>query len=143
MENRNKEVLSQVDIVRTQTLSLAGTLSPKFKRSSDYGFFDDNNAFGKKQSMPTVKSPMLKKQFLNKDEEKKEKTYPETKIKIIHDIHSYDHYKKHPVNIFSNYYNEFVRTVFKNKNISKSNMKYIIYLSNAVGLNLKREHFSD
>jgi hypothetical protein len=39
--------------------------------------------------------------------------YKETKIKICQDITAHQHFKRHPINVFFNQYNEFVKLVFK------------------------------
>jgi hypothetical protein len=41
--------------------------------------------------------------------------YKETKIKICQDASVNDHYKKHPINVYTNQYNEFIRLIFKNQ----------------------------
>lgn len=69
--------------------------------------------------------------------------YGKTKIKIVQDIRAHEHHFKHPFNILSNQYNEFIRLIFKNnKNDNKLNLNYVVGLSKAIGLNLKKEAFS-
>lgn len=42
--------------------------------------------------------------------------YKPTTIKICQDVKTHDHHISHPINIFFNQYNDFVRLIFKNKN---------------------------
>lgn len=71
--------------------------------------------------------------------------YGPTKIRIIQDLKAHDHHKKHPINQFFNQYNEFMRLVFKNKNLTtqKFNANYAMGLAKALGLNLKKDAFSE
>ena len=69
--------------------------------------------------------------------------YEKTKIKIVQDIKAHQHHFKHPFNVLSNQYNEFIRLIFKNnKSENKLNLNYVVGLSKAIGLNLKKEAFS-
>lgn len=57
----------------------------------------------------------------------------------------HDHHKKHPLNIFFNQYNEFIRLIFKNYKGS-ANPKtsgYLVGLAKALGMNLKKDAFSE
>lgn len=40
--------------------------------------------------------------------------YGNTKIRITQNINAHSHHQKHPINIFFNQYNEFIRLVLKN-----------------------------
>lgn len=71
-------------------------------------------------------------------------SYGKAKIKIVQDYHAHDHHLKHPITIFSNQYNEFIRLIFKNaKKDTKFNVNYAMGLSRAIGLNLKKDAFSE
>ena len=71
--------------------------------------------------------------------------YKPTKIKIIQDVTVHDHHKKHPLNIFFNQYNEFIRLIFKNQK-GPANSKtsgYMAGLAKALGMSLKKDAFSE
>ena len=41
--------------------------------------------------------------------------YPPAKIKIVQNVHKYDHHADHPINKLLNDYNEFTRLVFRSR----------------------------
>lgn len=74
--------------------------------------------------------------------------YKPTTIKICQNVNTHNHHISHPLNIFFNQYNEFVRLIFKNKTSvpqpgQKFNFVYALGLSRALGLNLKKDAFSE
>lgn len=76
----------------------------------------------------------------------KEFKYKETRIKICQDNTPHDHYKKHAINIYFNQYNEFVKVIFKSMKQGqpiKFSQGYIQGLARVLGLNVKRDAFSD
>jgi len=82
----------------------------------------------------------------------KEFKHGPTKIKIIQDVNAHDHHQKHHLNVFFHQYNEFIRLIFKQKPAStsqnaqlptKMNVTYIKGLAKAIGLEFKRDAFSE
>lgn len=85
----------------------------------------------------------------------KEFKYPPTKIRITQDPNEHSHHFKHPFNVFSNQYNEFIRLVLKNQKlitqnsntntgpVYKFNFNYATGLARAVGMNIRKEMFSE
>ena len=80
--------------------------------------------------------------------------YKATKIKVIQDITAHSHHDKHPMNIFFNQYNEFIKLVFKNGKTpnpapigngqsQKINQTYTMGLARALGMNLRKDALSD
>jgi hypothetical protein len=79
--------------------------------------------------------------------------YKSTKIKVIQDINTHKHHEKHPLNIYFNQYNEFIKLVFKNvksqapapfgSTAQKVNQVYVMGLARALGLNLRKDAFSE
>ncbi len=79
--------------------------------------------------------------------------YGPTKVRIVQDVKAHVHHQKHPINVFLNQYNEFIKLVFKNQKVqaqtqqgnqpSRSNVGYILGLGKALGLNLKRDALSE
>jgi len=71
----------------------------------------------------------------------KDTRYGKPKIKIVQDINAHNHNQKHPLNIFFNQYNEFIRLVLskteKKKSKEEPSLGYLLGLSRAIGLNLK------
>ena len=62
--------------------------------------------------------------------------YNTTKIRICQDITAHNHHRKHSINVFFNQYSEFMKLVFKNKNLTtqKFNNNYAMGLAKALGL---------
>ena len=58
----------------------------------------------------------------------------------------HDHVKKYALNIFFNQFNEFVKLIFKNQKQGqaiKFSQGYALGLARALGINVKRDAFSD
>lgn len=113
---------------------------------------EDNKLLNKKRSAQIATGPNFKRQ-LKKEEDNntyryvppvKTTNYGKAKIRVVQDLHAHDHHLKHPINIFSNQYNEFIKLIFKNaKKDTKFNVGYAMGLSKAIGLNLKKDAFSE
>lgn len=85
----------------------------------------------------------------------KEFKYGPTKIRITQDPNEHSHHFKHPFNVFSHQYNEFIRLVLKNQKLTtqsstantgpvyKFNYTYAVGLAKALGMNLRKEAFSE
>lgn len=81
--------------------------------------------------------------------------YGATKIRITQDANEHSHHFKHPFNVFSNQYNEFIRLVLKNQKlitqssntntgpVYKFNYNYATGLAKALGMNLRKDMFSE
>ena len=81
--------------------------------------------------------------------------YGSTKIKINHNIKAHKElHQKHHLNVYFNQYNEFIKLMFKNKAPPKEqtnvtgknngfNVVYALGLAKALGLNLKKDAFSE
>lgn len=139
----------------TMNSTSTSTNIPQFKKLvADKGFLnqEDNKVLNKKRSAQISTGPNFKRQ-LKKEEDNntyryvppvKTTPYGKAKIRIIQDIHAHDHHLKHPINIFSNQYNEFIKLIFKNaKKDTKFNVGYAMGLSRAIGLNLKKDAFCE
>ena len=139
----------------TMNSTSTSTNIPQFKKLvADKGFLnqEDNKVLNKKRSAQISTGPNFKRQ-LKKEEDNntyryvppdKTTKYGKAKIRVIQDIHAHDHHLKHPINIFSNQYNEFIKLIFKNaKKDTKFSVGYAMGLSKAIGLNLKKDAFSE
>ena len=139
----------------TMNSTSTSTNIPQFKKLvADKGFLnqEDNKVLNKKRSAQISTGPNFKRQ-LKKEEDNntyryvppvKTTNYGKAKIRIVQDIGTHDHHLKHPINIFTNQYNEFIKLIFKNaKKDTKFNVGYAMGLSRAIGLNLKKDAFCE
>ena len=124
LNHDNEKLLTQLNKKKSAHISTG----PNFKRSLKK---DEDNMMVYKYVTPIKEYPAK---------------YGPTKIKIIQDVNAHSHHLKHPINIFFNQYNEFIKLIFKNQKQSSSakfNVGYVMGLAKALGLNLKRDAFSE
>lgn len=81
--------------------------------------------------------------------------YGAAKIRICQDVQAHAHHQKHPLNIFFNQYNEFIKIVLKNQKLQnpsnsnssgpvyKFNYNYAFGLARQLGMQLKKDAFSE